>query len=519
MFFIGDKDYSENTRSIGSMLEQFGKDRHMITTLMKENPSLLVSTLWQTNSPISRDDECLFHMGKSLQMNIDEILNKSPTISDSMINFYVCPQCKNMKRLIDFTTITKDEPFILECGEKAGTSLCYEERNITSLYLIKEAQPHSVKRAYANPFIADLARCSSATCAIPSQEAGSQFLLKYLDTEYLGSDPFTNNMLINYYLNEELSSIKIPHILHTDISFVCNNSGYNINEYIDIQNIQNFQEFPQFLENSDKPSPTSKADDKLPLSKSVVQSIIVQLFACLHALRKYDFSHGNVNTENLKFKKEPVSYIHDGVHVSGPVTLKMVDFEKSGCSVIKKNGKFLRLYSKSVVADEELKKRIYEPIIETVNLDGDKLDNLDNLDGDKLDNLEGNKLDNLERDKKVTAYKLKNPCKCLKESILFMYMKHLGLPVYSASFDAYSFMVVLMADRSFYSTVISDSHLNKFWKNMWIKIKDFDVINERIKEFHEQTKNISLNDVLKTLSELYLRCDMIDFGWNFIKTF
>lgn len=496
MFFIGDRDYSENTRSIGSMLEQFGKDRAQIVSLLKENPNLLVSTLWKTNSPISRDEECLFHMGKNLDMNIDDILLKPVSICDSMANFYICPQCKNMKRLIDFSKKTMpEEPFILECGEKAGSSLYYEEKTITALYMSKESQPHSVKRAYTNPFIAELARCSSATCAIPSTEAGSNLLLKYLETEYLGSDPFTNNMLINYYLTEELSHLKIPHIIHTDISFVCNNNGYNINEYLDIANIQSFQEYPEFLENTGKPSPTSKADDKLPLTKSVVQSIIVQLFGSLHLLRKYDFSHGNPNTDTLRFKKEPVSYIHDGVHVSGPVTLKLTDFATSGCTVLpnRKDKKYLRLYSKSVVADEELKKRIYEPIIETVSLN--------------------------QEDSKVTVYKLKNPCKCVKASILFMYMKHLGLPVYSASFDAYSFMMVLMTERAFYTTVVSDAQLSKFWRGMWTNSDDFDKINERVKEFHEKSKNVTTDDILKILSDLSLRCDMIDFGWNLIKTF
>jgi hypothetical protein len=496
MFFIGDRDYSENTRSIGSMLEQFSKDRNQITQMLRENPNLLVSNLWQTNSPISKDEECFFHMGKNLYINIDDILLKPTTVCDSLANFYVCPQCKNMRRLIEFSGSKKtnaEEPFMLECGEKAGSSLYFEEKDITSLYLLKEIQPYSVKRAYANPFIAELARCSSATCAIPSQEAGSNLLLKYMETEYLGSDPFTNNMLINYYLNQELTNLKIPHIIHTDISFVCNNNGYNINEFLDIGNIQNFQEFPEFLESSGKPSPTSKADDKLPISKDVVKSTIIQLFACLHALRKYDFSHGNPNTETIRFKKEPVSYIHDGVHVNGPITMKILDLSTSGCSVLKKDGKFLRLYSKSVVADEELKKRIYEPIIETVSLN--------------------------DEENKVTVYKLKNPCKCVKASILFMYMKHLGLPVYSASFDAYSFITVLMTERSFYSTVLADSQLSKFWRNMWVNNEDFDKITERIKEFHEKTTVVNLNDILKTLSDLSLRCDMIDFGWNFIKTF
>ncbi len=405
-FFIGDQDYSETTRNVDLMLEQFSKDRSKITNLLKTNPDTLVSTLWNYNSPISKDDDCLFQIGKSLSLSIADILEKKSDISDSMINYYVCPQCKNMKRLIDFKKTKEGEPFILECGEKAGSSLYYEEKDI-SLYLIKEKEPKSVKKAYQNPFLTDLAKCSSATCALPSNNSGLSMLNKYSQMEYLGSDKFTNNILINWYLNEQNN---IPHIIEMFISFVCNNEGYNIYEYLDIGNINSFQEFPEFLETTGKPSPTAKADDKTPISRDVVSSIIVQLFACLHSLRKFDFSHGNSSTDTLKFKNEPVSYIYEGVHVSSPVTLKLLDFSTSGCSVIReKEG--LRLYSKSVVADEELKKKSYEPIINTVVLNKN----------------EGN----------VTVYRLKHPSKSVKSTILFMYMKHLGLPIYSASFDAY----------------------------------------------------------------------------------
>jgi len=389
-----------------------------------------------------------------------------------------------MRRLIDFSTLNKDKSFVLEYGEKIGSSLYYEEKDI-SLYMIKENEPNSVKKAYKNPNIIELAKCSSATCALPSKDSGLSMLNKYSNIEYLGSDKFTNNMLINWYLNNELN---IPHIINMYISFVCNNKGYNVYEYLDIGNINSFQEFPEFLETSGKPSPTAKADDKTPISKDVVLSIIVQLFSCLHSLRKYDFSHGNPDTNSLKFKNEPVSYNYDGFHVTSPITLKLLDFSTSGCSANK-----IRLYSKSIVAEEELKKRTYEAVIDTVVLNKD----------------EGN----------VTVYRLKNPKKYIKSSILFMYMKHLGLPVYSASFDAYSFMMVLMSERSFYTTVVNNKKLNDFWRKMWVNDEDFDKINFKLQEIHETPKIISLTDILTLLSDLSLRCDMIDFGWNTIKIF
>ena len=483
-FFIGDKDYSESTRNVDSMLKQFQKDRKFVTHLLKNEPNKLACILWKYNSPISKDDDCLFQMGKNLKLTVDELLEKKSYVCDSMINFYICPQCKNMKRLIDFSE--KSKTFMLECGEKAGESLYYEEKCVSHLYLTKEKLPNSVKKAYANPFLNDLAKCSSATCALPSKAAGEKMLKKYSNVEYLGSDGFTNNMLINWYLNEELTN---SHLIESHISFVCGGKGYNIREHLDIGNISNFQEYTQFLSTSGKPSPTAKADDKSPILSTVVSSIIVQLFSCLHSLRKYDFSHGNPGTETLLFKNEPISYIYDGMHVTSPVTLKLLDFSTSGCTV---DGK-LRLYSKSVVADEELKKKTYEPIINTVILNENK-------------------------DKQVTVYSLRNPCKSIKSSILFMYMKHLGLPVYAASFDAYSFMVVLMAERSFYSAINCDKTLSKFWRSMFVNESDFEKINMRLIDLHESPETIKLNDILLLLSDLSLRCDMIDFAWNSIKT-
>lgn len=479
-FFIKDQDYSENTRNVDSMFKQFSKDRQEVINMLKTK----TVSLWGYDSPISKDTDCLFQMGKNLKLSIDEILEKKSNISDTLINYYICPQCKNMKRLIDFSELNKDNSFVLEFGEKTGEILCYDEKDI-SLYMLKESEPNSVKKAYRNPNIIELAKCSSATCALPSTASGLSMLKQYTEYDYLASDKFTNNILINWFLNSES---KTPHIIDMYISFICNNKGYNVYEYLDIGNINSFQEFPEFLEKSEKPSPTAKADDKEPICKDIVFKIIVQLFACLHSLRKFDFSHGSPNSNSLRFKNKPVSYYYDKVHVSSPVTLKLLDFSTSGCSVDK-----LRLYSKSVVADEELKKSTFQPIIDTVVLN--------------------------KGEEKVTIYKLKNPNKYLKSSILFMYMKHLGLPVYSASFDAYAFMIILMSERSFYTSVVNNDKLNNFWRNMWVNDEDFDTINYRLNEIHETPKQLLEKDILFLLSDLSLRCDMIEFGWKKIKNF
>jgi hypothetical protein len=67
--------------------------------------------------------------------------------------------------------------------------------------------------------------------------------------------------------------------------------------------------------------------------------------------------------------------------------------------------------------------------------------------------------------------------------------------------------------------VMSNPLLQKFWRSMWLNEDEFQVINDRVKEFHEKPEKIDISKILKILSDLSLRCDMIDFGWNMIKKF
>jgi hypothetical protein len=490
-FFQGEKDYCESTRNTDLMLETFKKDRKTLLQLLKENPKKLTEVLWSSNSPICKDENCLFQMGKDLKLSMEDILGRElrkQTICDSMSNLYICPQCKNMRRLIDFSKIKAGEPFLLECGEKAGTSLVYTNKSIGNTYLKYEKEPLAISKAYAHPQFLKLIQCSSASCSLPSAKDGAYELKKYAEMSYLSSDPFTNNMLINWYLQDEIT---FPNIFTNFISWICNSTGYNLYEYLDISNINSFQEFPSFLTNTGKPSPTAKADDKSPISLEIVRGIVVQLFAILHTLRKYDFSHGNPSTSALKFKKESVSYITHGVHVTCPITLKLTDFENAGCTILDNK---VRLYSTSLIAEEQLKQKNFEFSIDTVELEGDT-------------------------QQKVTIYRLKDPSKYFKSSVMFMYMKHLGLPVYAASFDAYAFMIVLLCERSFYSTLVADKTLSTFWRNMWVTNEDYTKIMDRISEYHEKTSMVTTNDVLKILADVNLRCDMIDFGWNLIRSF
>jgi len=485
--------YVENTRNIDNMLEQFKKDRQYIVNLLSNDINKLIINLWSESSPVCIDNKCLFNMGRSFQAKTLEERIEGDTIdNEAFINYYNCPQCKNMKRLIDHAKTKMGEPFLIECGSFAGQQLVITESDISKLFILKESPPTAVARALKNPNITDLNKCSSS--CNPSNGNDICHIKNYTNMNYIGSDPFTNNMLINWYLNSKLKELNINNIINMHTGFVCNGKGYAMYDYPDIGRLRHLQEHPEFLEHSDKPSPTAKADDKVPISKEVTKGIIMQLFATLHALRKYDFSHGGPSSRSLLFKKEPCSYLYDGVHVEGPITLKLCDLYQSGITVNNN-----RLYNKSIIADEELNRGSFQPIINTTTITPFSLSR------------------DRERSERLTVYRLMDPNTNIQASILFMYIKHLGLPIYQSSFDAYGFMISLMADRSFYVTVMNDESMYLLWRRMWLP-EEFETVQEKIRKLHTSPDPVTRVDkVLKFLAGFGLRCDMIEYGWNMIK--
>ena len=482
-------EWVETTRNIDNMLSQFKKDRDYIISNLDDNIDRLIIDLWTPSSPVCFDKKCLFNMAQTQEIyTLEERIEGKNIINDGVLNYYTCPQCKNMKRLIDFRKTKIGQPFYIECGDSAGEQLIITEASIDKLYILKESPPATVKRVLENPYITSLKKCSSGcnnnnVCDIKSYES----------MDYIGLDSFSNNMLINWYLNNKLEELGIPNVITMHIAYVCTNKGYSLYEYPNIGRIRHLQEYPELLEHTDRPSPTAKADDKVSISKDVTKGIIMQLFATLHALKVFDFSHGGPSSRSLLLKNSICSYMYDGVHVESPVTIKLCDLHHAGITVGNN-----RLYNKSVIADEELLKIPFKPIIETTIITPFSFDH-------------NNENEN------ITIYRLKNPQKNFQEAMLFMYIKHLGFPIFQSSFDAYGFMVSLMADRAFYLTVMSDESMYLLWRGMWLP-EEFENIQDKIQKLHDSPDPMTRVDkVLRVLAGFGLRCDMIEHGWDMIK--
>ena len=156
-----------------------------------------------------------------------------------------------------------------------------------------------------------------------------------------------------------------------------------------------------------------------------------------------------------------------------------------------------------MIADEELLKKPFKPIINTTTITPFSFNRDDR--------------EKSTSDETITIYRLMDPNKHFQEAMLFMYLKHLGFPIYQSSFDAYGFMISLMADRAFYDTVISDSSMYLLWRGMWLP-EEFEMVQDKIMKLHESPDPVTRVDkVLRFLAGFGLRCNMIDHGWDMIK--
>lgn len=478
-------EYLSECSMVDNMLIRFKKDRNYVLDLAENNINKLIIDLWTPASPVCFDDKCLFNMGRTQQIyTLEERIEGKNIVNETVLNYYTCPQCKNIKRLVDFDQTEIGKPFTIECGDLVGEQLVITETPIEKLFILNEDIPRTVSKVMENAHFKKLQHCSNAcsenTCHIKEIK------------NYIGCDSFTNNMLINFFLNKKLSELGIRNVIELYTSYVCSNKGYSLYEYPNIGRVRHLQEHSELLENTGRPSPTAKADDKVPINKDVVKGIIMQLFSTLHALRKYDFSHGGPSSRSLLFKNKEYKCMYDGVNIECPITLKICDLYHAGITI--GNSRF---YNKSVIADEEILRKPLKPLVDNATITPFSF--------------------NKSESEKITIYRLKDPQKYFQEAMLFMYIKHLGLPIYQSSFDAYGFMISLMADRAFYATVMNNEECYLLWRGMWLP-EEFEKVQEKILKLHDSHDPVTRVDkTLRVLAGFGLRCDMVYHGWNQIK--
>lgn len=477
---INNLGYCEQTRNVDDMLFRFKLDREKILYLLLTDYTKLISIIWSDNSPISIDRNCLYNMGYRNYNSLEEHLNGTNIFNDTISSFYMCSQCRNMGRIVNISSSKINNivysPFYIECGQLAGKVVILTKMSANVVF----SEITQIQRSKLSSIIKD--NTSISICDPKIIDYNSLI-------DYIGSDPFTNQILITWYLDSELSKVNLPHICKMYTAFICNEDGYCLYENPDIGNIKKFQQLPNLLNMNDEI--IINENKYRPIRSDIASQIIKQLFVTFSYLSKYDFSYGEPNSNCLVFFNEPCSYNYNNIHVDSPITLKLYDLCNSGIKITTSTStsSTIRLYCKSIIADEQIKRIPGKFLINIMSI---------TLPTDDINNLET-----------VVVYRLNNISNNLNESILYMYLKHLGIPLYQSSFDIYAFMVILMSEITFYSAVINDANLYKLWKSLWLP-QEFINVMEKLKLFHtEHDSTSNFYKVLQFLSNFHLKCNIL----------
>jgi hypothetical protein len=461
----------DQTRNVDQMLDRFGRDRYNVLNQLIEDPDQLANILWDLSySPLSIDRKCLCQMGTTYNQSI--VIG--PEHDDRIIKgMFRCAQCRNLNRLIDFKTNPVDRPFLIECGNLTGKKMIIRQQDVDELSINVTLEPQSLVQYLLNQH-KNLSICQ------PS-------ISNSMELKYLMSDSFTNEMLITWLLDSQFEEIGLPHINRLYTAYICRDHGYKLYEHhYSIQELSNVAGLANKL--------CKSSESRTPLCRETVLGIIQQLIVTLKILSIFDTTHGSASTQSLLFENKPCSYRFEETHVQCPVTLKVTNFSRASMSIQSAKGP-IRLFSKEDQGSGYLSKFPFIPKIQTTV----------HIPFDCHDGICAN------QSKRYTTFTLDGETSNILEAA-----RYSGVPLFASAFDAYSFLVALMMEQSFYLTVINDPYLKRLWESCFLS-RERDIINERIVRLH-QYDEISTQMIIAQLTGLHLRCDMVDYLWEQLRT-
>jgi len=208
---------------------------------------------------------------------------------------------------------------------------------------------------------------------------------------------------------------------------------------------------------------------------SITKSIILQLLVILTELAKYDFYHGDPSLKSLIFTKDPVSYKYENLHIEGPITVKIDNLSNSSI-----NFHNIRYFSNNNQNIMYIERNTFVPEINTM----------------KLQN--------------KSFYKLTS-----NNIDIYNAMRHIGVSLFSNSFNFYCFMISLMCNKHFYNDIVNNTNLYGLWEKMWLP-ENLDNVNDLIIETHEMDI-VDTNIIFDIIKGFWLRSDIVSYMWSLMK--
>jgi hypothetical protein len=489
-----DIECCEWTRGVDTLLARYKQDQDEVTTLIMEDPNKLVATIWKQDGPLAIDNECRCQMGNGER--------RSP---------FSCAQCTNMRRLIDFRMGGIERPFQLQCGKNTGKSLIVSATQITEPFL--NWDPDSARRA--QQYIQQYQ--SLTTCGTPVIS----------NMKCITGDSFTIRSLIMWMIAKQFAEKGLPHIPTLHTAFICSGVGYSL---YDMPNVGPMSELHKIEAYHDLGAAVKAMKSQhfayTPLKAEIARTIIIQLLVMLLELTTISFAHGTPSIHGLIFTKDPISYLYDGVHIQGPITLQITDLWNSSATFGSNH-----FFPKDVKSQMCIERNLFVPEIATKTTSMAHCAEIGAL------QFEPSSQDRTEpcpissplcpdqttieacKPQAITLYRLTN-----STMDIYNAMRHIGFPLYVGSFDFYCFMVSLMCDKSFYAAVLNDPKLYRLWSMMWL-IDDLPNVERKIREAHEieakgetpANNRAASNTVIDIIRGAWLRCDIVKYLWSLVK--
>src|SRR5207249_3468674 len=113
------------------------------------------------------------------------------------------------------------------CGDLVGEQLVITETTIEKLFILNEDIPRTVQKVMESSHFKKLQHCSN-NCSIGNGSDSEEICqIKHIKN-YIGMDSFTNNMLINFFLDKELTKLGIKNVIELHTAYVCSGKGYSL---------------------------------------------------------------------------------------------------------------------------------------------------------------------------------------------------------------------------------------------------------------------------------------------------
>jgi hypothetical protein len=260
------------------------------------------------------------------------------------------------------------------------------------------------------------------------------------DLTLFKSDTFTNHLLNWWIVNYIFEKEKLPFHLRLHTSYICRGKGMMLSDAPTLGNLDRVLE---------------KHHNN---HHQVILSVFKQVTIILDILSDNFFSHGMPHIDMVVFSEEEIEEDYKGVHIYSSFIAHLIDFSYS--SITYRNTRIYPASDRSNV------------VINYADL------NIKIANG---------------------KFTIAN-----ESYVLFDYVRHAGLPIYSSSFDFYCIITSMMLKSAVRNMVLSTDLVNH-WKALW-EPDQYEKISKLISKYQD----IDV-DVVKLLSGFWLRCDVVAF--------